>query len=351
MLGKSPRQVRRYVETGQLRASGGGHGVPYSFDAADVAALSAGYRPRQAWKGRVDADTLARIAHAVALRRVGQGRHYLLGGGFRALWHVAPKTAAGMIRNGLPPLAQVPPETLTWAEGVADTLTAQEVDYIAGMLIVRDAPGMRLEQAEAAALGGALALVERARPHCFRDESTLQQSPEEWAAIEGSVRASVAQYGHAAREAWIDSKRESFLSGPRSLAWSIYGAHNPRVPIVEALAGAVHLGEVEEVRRLVFASEEDQADGRRAPYPEVGQDIETGVRASLTAVTNKVRLWRRHADRNPNNGQVADVLGIYRAQGDRLVRSIKAKLGRSVVELFAVRLDCDAPRSWKARRA
>jgi len=339
-LGKSSRQVRRYVADGKLKASGGGHGVPYSFDTADVAAFcgKVAYRPRRTWKGRVDVNTLARIVHAVALRRIGQGKHYLLYGGFRALWNVSPKTAEGIIRNGLPPLAHVPPETMSWAKEAAGMLTAQETDYLTAMFIVRDSPGTVLTENEGRALGGAFDILKQKRPHLFRNETTLQQSPEEWAAIEESVRASLADYSAPVRNAALEMKREQFFDpSRREIAWRLYGDHNPRIRVVKDLAGAVHRGDVEEVWRLVYASEDDQAAGFLAPYPEADR-----LRKSLVGLVDKIRLLHRHRNRAPTSRQVAQVLGLHHQQGTRLAESIMHKLSIDrIVDLWCNRLGLD----------
>lgn len=345
VLGKGQRQVRRYADSGALRSSGGGRGVAYSFRKADVLRFRAGgstYAPRKAWRGVVDANTLGRIAHAASMKRIEGAGHMLTG--FRGLWKLPEKTIAGLMRNCLPALGRVPADTLAWAQRTADTLSPAEADYVAAMFAVREYPAVKLEQAEAAALGGALDILKCARPHLFRDETTLQQSAEEWAAIEEGVRAGLAKakYSTDVRKDAIELKKYAFLDpASRSLAWQLYGNHHPLRHVTEALAGAVHLGDVEEVRQLIM----EAPDGTAALYPEAD-----ALRASLTALADKFRLLKRQAGRPPSGGQVAEVLGIHHEQGARIVRRIVAKLGQpGVVEIFR-RLACDAPRAWKARR-
>ena len=138
-LGKCSRQVRRYVESGQLRASGGGHGVHCLFARRDLDAfmrrsprreprpagrrgpcIGTNYQQRQAWHGRFDGDTLARIAHAAALRQDNPGKYlHYVNAGFLALWSLPQNTVKGLLRGCLPRLDSVPDETRRPQAGAA----------------------------------------------------------------------------------------------------------------------------------------------------------------------------------------------------------------------------------------
>lgn len=346
LLGKCPRQIRRYVEAGQLRASGGGHGVPFQFAKRDLDAFTRRmggktYQRRKAWRGLVDGDTLARIAHASVLRQTDpeKFRHYLEG--FTELWTLPEKTVAGLFRNMLPPLASVPESTRQWAARLASSLSPVELDYVAAMFAVRLTPGARLESAETGALGAATDLVKRARPHLFYDEKTFRQSPEAWEAIEDFVRAECRrEYPGAFSSEVFSIRRDQFFGMDRTRAWQIYSDNHPLMPFLGHLFIAVHSGNVDAVRQLIMP------DKKHKPlFPEIDE-----LRASLTALTKKIRILRERADRNPSGNRVGQVLGLtYRAQGCRVARRVRDKLSRDdVLSLFADYLRCDAPRVWKS---
>lgn len=144
-LGKCPRQVRRFVASGQLPATGGGRGVALVFDRADVRAFKArvAYAPRRAWKGRVDAEGLARIAHALKLDPAGNS---YMARGLLALWQVKRSRASAIV-NSMPPVEKVPPSTIAWAQGVAEKLSPAETDFVAAMFIRRGNKSRNLRRA------------------------------------------------------------------------------------------------------------------------------------------------------------------------------------------------------------
>lgn len=346
-LGKGPRQVRRYVESGQLRASGGGHGIPYQFAQRDLEAFTRrmkgkAYRPRQAWLGRVDSETLARIAHASALRQDNPGDfHHYVNAGFLSLWTLPQKTVQGLFRNCLPALDSVPDATSQWAARLASRLSPVELDYVAAMFVVRLNPTARFELAEARALQVATDLVKRSQPHLFYDESTFEQSPEAWAAIADIVQTECrASYAAKFAGEVFASKRELFFGRERALAWQIYAAHHPVEWVVRRLTLSVHTGDVEWLRSLIVPNQK-----RPPAYPEAD-----ALRASLTAAAKRMRQLRKRADRNPSGNRVGQVLGLEnRAHGCRVARGIRAKLSRNdTLSLFVDYLRCDAPRVWKS---
>ncbi len=348
MLGKSARQVRRYVATKQLRASGGGHGIPYEFAKRDLIAfrrrLAAGpFRSHDRWQGRIDGDTLARIAHASVLRQdnPGEFRHYV-NAGFLDLWNIKVDRLPGIFRNCLPALATVPDSTRRWAARLADILNPLEMDFLAAMFIVRLNPSAGLTEYEAGALQSALDLMKRARPHLFYNAKTFRQSPEAWAGIADSVETECrAKYGGKFSGEAFAHYRERFFGPDRDQAWSVYAAHHPITQSVNRLIYAVHAGDVEYLRALIIPSMKHPP-----AFPEADE-----VRASLTALAKKIRALRERADRNPSANRVGQVLGLhYRVQGCRVARSIRDKLDRGdVIALCADYLQCDAPRVWKSR--
>ena len=320
-LGKCPRQVRRFVASGQLPATGGGRGVALVFDRADVLAFKArvAYAPRRAWKGRVDAEGLARIAHALKL---DPGGNSYMARGLLALWQVNRSRASAIV-NSLPPVEKVPPSTIAWAQGVAEKLSPAEIDFVAAMFVRLGNPDCSLDFSERAALGRAADLVEAARPHLFRSEADFQQSPEAWEAVEGSIRASLADYDWATQKAVLEMRREQFFHpARRQIAWQLYSEHHPLIPTVGRFHEAVLTGDVEETRRLVHTSRNDRADGVLAPYPEADE-----VSYSLTALACKCRNLRRASGRAPTCRQVSRLLGIHHQQGTRLAENIMRKLG------------------------
>ena len=320
-LGKCPRQVRRFVASGQLPATGGGRGVALVFDRADVLAFKArvAYAPRRAWKGRVDAEGLARIAHALKLDPAGTS---YMARGLLALWQVKRALASAII-NSMPPVEKVPPSTLAWAQGVAEKLSPAEIDFVAAMFIRRGNPDCSLDFSERAALGRAADLIKAARPHLFRSETDFQQSPEEWGAVEGSIRASLADYDWPTQKAALEMRREQFFDpARRQIAWELYSEHRPLISTVTRFHDAVRKGDVEETRRLVHTSRADRADGVLAPYPEADE-----VGYSLTGLARKCRNLRRASGRAPTCRQVSRLLGIHHQQGTRLAESIMRQLG------------------------
>ena len=348
ILGKGPRQVRRYVETGQLRASGGGHGVPYEFAKRDLSAFmqrmkGKTYQRRQTWRGLVDGDTLARIAHAAALRQDNPGKYlYYVNAGFVALWSLSQTTVKGLLRGCLPPLDSVPDETRRWAARLASGLSPVELDYVAAMFIVRLNPATRFEGAEAGALGVAMDVVKRTRPYLFYNEKTFQQSPEAWAAVADSVLEKYRELAPARIALDMAAhKREVFFGPDLSRAWEIYAAHHPLQSAPGRLIEAAHRGDVPLLLRLVKGS----ADGKRPPaYPEA-----YAVLRSLIGATKKLGRMRERSDRTPSGNRVGQVLGLkYRAQGTRILKRIFEKVPfADAQELIYIRLRCDKPRVWK----
>lgn len=347
-LGKGPRQVRRYVESGQLRASGGGHGIPYQFAQRDIEAFtrrmkSKTYQRRQTWRGRVDGDTLARIAHASALRQDNPGEYlHYVNGGFLSLWTLPQKTVQGLFRNCLPPLDSVPDSTRLWASRLAARLSPVELDYVGSMFIVRLNPATGFEKTEAGALGAAMEIVKQTRPYLFYNEKTFQQSPEAWAGIADSVQTECrASYAAEFAGEMYGFKRSVFFGQDRASAWQVYAAHHPVEWVVRRLTLSVHAGDVEWLRSLIVPNEK-----RPPAYPEADK-----LRDSLTAATKRMRQLRKRQDRNPSGNRVGQVLGLkYRAQGCRVARRVRDKLSRDdILSLFVDHLRCDAPRVWKSR--
>jgi hypothetical protein len=217
---------------------------------------------------------------------------------------------------------------------------------MAAMFIARETPGTALEATERRALGVAFDLIQTTRPHLFRDETTFMQSPSEWAAIEDSVRASAAHHPHSLRTVWIEGKRDMFFDpSRRDMAWQLYSDHHPQVQVVANLAGAVHRGDVDEVRRLVFTPETDREAGLSAAYPELEQ-----VKETLSLLAGKLRLLHRHRNRAPTSRHVAQVLGLHHQQGTRLAISIMDKLGvAGFTDLWCRRLGLDEGELLRSR--
>ena len=321
VLGKCPRQVLRFVSSGVLPATRGGRGVALVFHRAHVQAFKAriAYAPRRAWQGRVDAEGLARIAHALKLDPAGNS---YMARGLLALWQVKRSRASAIV-NSLPPLEKTPQSTIAWAQGVAEKLSPAETDFVAAMFIRRGNPDFYADFSECAALGRAADLVKAARPHIFRSEADFQQSPEAWEAIEGSIRASLADYDWATQQAALEMRREQFFDpARRQVAWQLYSEHHPLISTVGRFHEAVLTGDVEETRRLVHTSRNDRADGVLAPYPEADE-----VSYSLTGLARKYRNLRRASGRAPTCRQVSRLLGIHHQQGTRLAESVMRKLG------------------------
>ena len=178
-LGISTRQVRRDVRDGKLSARGGGRGVPLAFGLASLKKRRDGLLARrakvaarfQARYGVFDGDTLARAVY---------GLHYLqrypapfakceescLKGKDKKqirdcmetdcpdwrfrwplrlfpeyetqnLWRMWRRKSPGvqLVRNGFPPLADVPGDILETVRGLCDGLGPDELDFLGGMVV------------------------------------------------------------------------------------------------------------------------------------------------------------------------------------------------------------------------
>lgn len=130
MLGKSQRQVMRYVKTKRLKASGGGRGVPYTFAPADIEAFITRH------SGVANADLLARVAHGYATNFGDVGfwtaEHDLLW-----KWHKAGRLemVEPFTREAYP--ATVPPAVKSWARKLLRKLNPSELDYVMALFIAR----------------------------------------------------------------------------------------------------------------------------------------------------------------------------------------------------------------------
>lgn len=363
LLGKCPRQVRRYVASGALPAGGGGPWNPLRFSRRDLLAFKSGigntsFRQREKWRGVIDADTLARIAHASVLRQENTGKYDFYLEGFTELWRLPVKTREGALRNCLPTLDAVPDSTRRWADRLGAALSPLEMDFVAGMLICRINPGVKLEESESKALGAALDMLKRSRPYLFYIEKTFQQTPEAWAAIEGAVLADVqSKYDRGFVKTATEYYREQFFGPERDQAWALYGRYHPTMYMADGkhvetsignLIVAVHRGEVETVLELVSDVTAHKlildADDHPPQFPEVDE-----VKNPLTDLTKKMRIYRRQQNRPPSANCVGLVLGLkHRVQGCRTIQRIKRGLDRSdLIALFKDYLRCDVPRALK----
>jgi len=269
---------------------------------------------------------------------------HLLNGGFRELWRLKENTVEGLFRNCLPKLQDVPPAVVSWAQHLAGKLVSAENDYIGAMFILKENPGVKLEEAEKAAIGTALDILKRARPYLFASEKTLKQSSEEWAAIADNVKESLRKYPFDIRHAALEMRRDTFFNvQSRSLAWQLYAEHHPATAVMETLVRAVHAGDSDEVRRLLFPKD----DGESSEYPELEE-----IRETLTTLSKKLAPLRRYVGRAPSGAQVAQVLGIHPFQGSRLIQSVRRKLGQPGMAALLERLgSTNVPLAWKLKQA
>lgn len=359
-LGKSPRQVRRYVQSGHLRAGGGGHGVPYTFAAQDVERLRqriagkplsdkrrAAYRPRAAWQGVIDADGLARIAYALQLSRQAKaedrackwlpwweskmlwkwaetGIHSAATDQQRSLWR---KQLNGALRTAFPPLSDVPQQVLTWAQNTARQLTPAEVDYIAAMFVVVAHPWSEFTQAETAAFGQVLSVS-------GRGGERVPLSPDEIGRI-------AAQFKPGAWRAFTAEQKQR----------AIAALSQPTVDIDELLL-AYESGDTVALRALIEDRMDNAGVFQRAPYAHLRVKSKDGEGEDETEDSAPDSLidssWKYAKDRKretqgkPSGAKVARLLGIHRYQGTRLWRGadgrdgIAQKLGPRQWDLFSL---------------
>lgn len=291
-LGKSSRQVRRYVQDGALPAFGGGHGIPYRFRVSDLDAagerLSSGpYRKSRKRTGRVDADSFGRIVHACELIMqdgIEDGRstrgHPVEA--LRGLWMLTPKASARLLRNVFVLQAPTPSDVAEWAADMGSRLDPLELDLVAALFILRPHRGMHLEREEIAVLQAAQDICRMTRPEMFSD-----------------------------------------LNG--------VDFHHLRKLIQE-----VHAGDSVEVRRMC---------GPRGELPELEE-----LRGQLVALTRKFRKRYRGRDRIPNGNELAGVLGMHSNQVTRLIDRLYAKLGIAGIQQLLMRLGYDdqrLPQAWQ----
>ena len=340
-LGRTPRQVRRYVDSGSLRAGGGGHGVPLWFRRSDLVAFAAEmkksnrYRSRKIWSGRIDGCVLSRIAHGVAMRRANPGRmlHYV-NSGFSVLWGLPAKTVAGIYRNCLPRAETVPEETSKWATRLATVLSPLELDAIGAMLICRVNPTMALTRPESLAIGAARGLIKNASPELFAKEISFRQTPKTWAAIKPFVVENIRGYPADVLREILDFKEAQFLDeNNREAAWAIYRQASADALLQTGLIDiAVWAGDVEGLFSLIDRF-----------YPSL-----TAVRNILAGLSRKSAAMRRDVSRPPSAYAVAKVLGLATVQTSRIIQSVKRKVDScDIGRLFAV-MDCEPSRAWVA---
>lgn len=354
-LCKSSRQVRRYVTGGLLNASGGGKGVPYTFKKADVnnfkIQLSSGnFRQHKEWTGVVNAKILARMVHGLKLRRDGSAKndHFLQG--FDMLWKLNQKTRAGIIRNHLPPLDEVPQNITKWTQQLEDSLAKRELDYVAAMFVVREVVFKKFDEFEEAARSKAIDILKETQPHFFRTKSTLEQSEEEWNAIKDSIKSKYINYSHDLQKIQMEFQQDLFLKEDKERAWRIYSENHPLMSIVEPLLIIVQSGNVDGLLNLLRNDTARNTDihERYALYAGISE-----IKKYLVALTKKNKAVREYSDRAPSNRQVARALGMHHEQGMRIISSIVQKLHENDIgqlfEMLGLIDSAKIPRAWRGK--
>ncbi|HMP71771.1 MAG TPA: helix-turn-helix domain-containing protein [Kiritimatiellia bacterium] len=291
-LGKSPRQIRRYIESGKIPASGGGHGVPYLFDRAAVAAFKRAlsdktqFRQRKEWSGVIDAETLGRIIHGVGLKQSNPALSWVPWFESSMLWkwsQTGNQTSVEVaLRHCFPPPESIPADVALWVQFIAPRLSPLEMDYIAAMFIAVANPSRTYSTYERDIYGQALAAI------ADRNEADLMR-----------------------------------------------------------FVRAYESGDVEALRRWCFGYKASTGKDIPPDFPEVypiAQDI-------LLSSAHKFGKDQRDKGRgNPSGNMIAKLLGIHRFQGARIIERLRGKLGRHDVGALFVFMGVGyVPRAWKGR--
>jgi len=246
--------------------------VPYSFDTGDVEALSS----QRA--GLAEAETLARIVHALRVKRQNPACRWFPRHESTMLWKWRAEgnvnAVALAVRNVFPPLADVPPAVLTWARRTCGGLTPAEMDYLAAMFVCVAHPWRKCDVGE------------------------------RWA------------FSHA-----LD-----------------VSLHHPREE-ERSLVSSYEAGDWDGLRSLIEDGEDSRGQRRQAVF--AGVRINDKAPASLLSAARKQAKDRRaQGQGKPSSAKVAVLLGIHRYQATRLWagedgrKGIAQKLGPRQWDLF-----------------